>query len=71
MTYRDERKIAYKLLSILQEYAPDQAGQQSCTELYNSLPHANVHEQVRHLACALVDGLQYGNWPWVKPGEPA
>lgn len=23
-------------------------------------------DQVKQLACALVDGLQYGNWPWNK-----
>lgn len=56
----------YRLLSVLQEYAPDASAQQLCAEVIQRM-EANAEPedvQVQQLAGALTDGLSCGNWPW-------
>lgn len=60
----DGQPVAYKLLAILQHIAPDGAAQRECTNFYNSMPSGWARDKA--MACALVDGYLYGNWPWVK-----
>lgn len=51
---------AYALLQILQKHAPSGNDQEICSKLYRS-----CMGDEKTMACALVDGLLYGNWPWV------
>lgn len=58
----DGQTIAYKILGILQHIAPNKDAQNSCTRVFNGLPEGL--ERDKGMACALVDGYLYGNWPW-------
>ena len=60
---------AYKLLEILQSYAPDRCAQQQCAELVQEMEADGLseNEMVSRLAGALLDGLTYGNWLWDMP----
>lgn len=53
---------AQHLLVVLQSHAPNASAQQLCTTIHNRTPS---RERERTLAFALIDGLRYGNWPWV------
>jgi len=58
---------AYKLLGVLQDYAPNQEARILCSKMLNEmradkLPEPQVEER---LVDAISDGLKYGNWPWV------
>jgi hypothetical protein len=57
---------AYKLLGILQSYAPSEVAQQKCTTLYNKMQYKGLttKEIELNLVIALHDGLAYGNWVW-------
>lgn len=59
----------YKMLGILQSYAPDGAARQQCAEVLQQMEadHASPEQIVSYFAGALVDGLNYGNWLWVLP----
>lgn len=62
---RDGQTIAYKLLGILQDLAPDQESQRLCTKYYEAFEN-DQRDQDEKMAAALYDGLAYGNWPWIK-----
>lgn len=59
---------AYRLLGLLQEYAPNAGAQQDCTNMYNSAIEDGADEKELEilLVGAIGDGLKYGNWPWAK-----
>lgn len=58
----DGQTVAYKLLGILHHIAPNADAQNACTRMFNSYPQGL--ERDKGMACALVDGYLYGNWPW-------
>jgi hypothetical protein len=51
----------YKLLSVLQHYAPTGKDQQIVSDMMNGIP---PEHQARTLAGMIFDGLTFGNWPW-------
>ena len=59
-------KNSYKLLTILQDYAPTGNEQQRVSNSYNELVMNEKDENivVKNLAGWLYDGLAFGNWPW-------
>lgn len=59
---------AYKLLGILQSYAPTNAEQALCTTIYNRMQAdgLTVEEIEAQLITALSDGVQHGNWFWIN-----
>lgn len=51
------------LLKVLMELAPDDHARQ---RVLRSANEANADGQgAKYVACAIVDGILYGNWPWV------
>jgi len=58
---------AYRLLGILQEYAPDQDAQVICTTIFHRMRADGLTERdlEKQLVTALSDGLHHGNWPWI------
>lgn len=51
------------LLKVLMELAPDDTARQ---RVLRSANEANAEGQgAKYIACAIVDGILYGNWPWV------
>lgn len=59
------------ILQALIAYAPNAEAQSRVSEMYGQavFDGANDNELDKMLSGALSDGLRYGNWPWVKPGE--
>jgi hypothetical protein len=58
---------AYKLLSVLLEYAPSSKEQEQVTKIYNVMREACGDKEILleiGLVGILHDGLNYGNWPW-------
>lgn len=56
----------YKLLTILQSYAPIGSAQQKCTDLVHEMERDRFSDKeiVERLAGYIIDGLRYENWPW-------
>lgn len=54
---------AYQLLSIIQGHSENAKQSKIVSDMYNSVPES---EREKVMANALVDGLNYGNWPWVN-----
>jgi hypothetical protein len=57
------------LLRIVQEYAPNGKSQaqvvQDLHAMQREIPgYTDAH--IKHLAGVLLDGLKFGNWPWIK-----
>jgi len=65
MSKDETQAISYKLLGIIQEYAPAGSAQQKITKEYN-LAKLELDEKdlARNMAGILYDGLAYNNWPW-------
>lgn len=63
--------IAYKLLSILQHFAPTGRDQQIAAEMVQQANRdgADITAVRLMLASAITDGLKYGNWPWNTPNH--
>jgi len=63
-----DREIASQLLGILQRYAPDAGAQVKAAEVlwHAQKEGATPRQQVKTMINTLNDGLEYGNWPWVK-----
>lgn len=59
---------SYRLLSVLQDYAPNGQAQEVCSQMYNKAidDAASKEELDSMLATMLSDGLNHGNWPWVR-----
>lgn len=56
----------YMLLTILRSHCPTGQEQEYMTTIYNDLRKANTPIMVeRRLTEMLLDGLAYGNWPWL------
>ena len=57
---------SYKLMSIVQDFAPTGAEQNNIAKLYNEAQENGMHERVlcQMFANILADGLNNGNWPW-------
>jgi hypothetical protein len=57
----------YKLLTVLQSYAPDEAAQVLVTKQLHEAQAEGASESALELmlAGAIVDGLRFGNWPWI------
>jgi hypothetical protein len=53
----------YKLLTVLQHYAPTGKDQQIVSDMMHGIP---LEDQARALAGMIFDGLAYGNWPWIE-----
>ena len=58
----DHEGNAAKLLAILKNHAPDGPSIAYVTRMHNIIPKL---EREKALASMLIDGLRYGNWPWV------
>lgn len=67
----EELEIAYKLLGILQAYAPTGTAQQRCADWYNNLQKEGVTagDIVIALTGCIRDGKMHGNWPWILDPE--
>jgi hypothetical protein len=65
MTY----ETSYKLLAVLQHYAPTGAEQERCAHFLAEMQLGGDTQQEidAALAGALLDGLRHGNWPWAVP----
>lgn len=61
-----ERRV-HDLLGIVQSYAPTGTDQAYCATELNAAALAGAKDsaQMMLLAGWLLDGLRYGNWPWV------
>lgn len=60
------RTRSYRLLKILQEYAPNVSAQRKCLDIYiqaqdDSMPEEYIEYM---MASSISDGLKHGNWPW-------
>lgn len=57
----------YKLLSIVQSYAPNADAHQKAADKYNEVVKEaqSEDEATRWMTWVLHDGLSYGNWPWM------
>lgn len=55
---------AYRLLGILQSYAPNADAQLLCVRIYNDAMAEGSHRAALVMVEALHDGLKFGNWPW-------
>jgi hypothetical protein len=62
----DDRENAYKMLGILQSYAPTGKEQQQLADIYNGCLADGHRRTVQVFAGILHTGLTYGNWPWTS-----
>lgn len=72
--YATDLKNASALLGVLMSHAPDAVAQAKCHQFHQSLILAGLRQESIEieLACALTDGLRFGNWLWlVIPTSPA
>jgi len=62
MTYLDH---AHRILEIIQDYAPSQTERDICEKLYDEMKdELSEQELMLQMARHLLDGLEFGNWPW-------
>lgn len=66
MSTKHGQEASYRLLGILQEYAPNGKAQERCADIYNEAKRSGATEKdlARTMTGAIYDGLAYGNWPW-------
>jgi hypothetical protein len=68
---REVRELSksYRLLGIVQEYAPTGKEQEMVAEIYRQAQKEGRTEDdlVLMMAGFICDGLRHGNWPWVTP----
>lgn len=60
--------IAYRILEMLQEKAPNGKAQEICVDVYRNIQTSvgfDKDEADRQMVGILYDGLAYGNWPWI------
>ena len=64
----DAQGNAYKLLGILQSYAPTGKEQQLCSDVVAAMEKDGFSENglVLGLTGYIRDGLLWGSWPWKK-----
>lgn len=51
------------LLKVLMELAPDDAARRRILKSANEANDAGQGQGAKYVACAMVDGILYGNWP--------
>lgn len=67
----EPQSIEYRLLGILQEFAPNGEAQQRCTDVVHKLQQegASAGALQLWLINTLQEGITYGNWPWALRKE--
>ena len=70
-TYTQHRENNNRLLAILQSYAPNAQAQTVCAQLQWDAEKQGAKPQdiTEMFTVSILDGLRYGNWPWV-PAQP-
>ena len=63
----DRHKLNYDMLTILLKLAPNREAQETVTNGYHELYRNDESDSRIMLIMAgwIVDGIRYGNWPWV------